>query len=302
MQKLSVVIPVFNNETTITELHERIKQTLDSFGFSFELILVDDGSSDSSWNLIEHIASHDSKIKGIRLSRNFGQHAAIEAGLVHTNAEFISFMDADLQELPEDLPIIFEPLLGKKCDIVIGTTSKPLRLTSRFFHSFSRLTQNKNNPVTQRAFNRKVLKALQSKKSINIIYGPVIENLGFKKMYVPVSKNEKRSYGKSSYTFKSRLDLALNFLSQRIVRNMARFSLISLIIAVIFFAYGLLSFLGQVFLKRQLAPGFNLIEMTLLAGFSITFLILTVIGLVVGKIEEEFTNSPRYFIAEEINL
>lgn len=302
MQKLSVVIPVFNNETTIIELHERIVRSLSSLGFSFELILVDDGSSDSSWSSIEQIAAKDSKIKAIRLSRNFGQHAAIEAGLSFTNAEFISFMDADLQELPEELPSIFEPLLNKKCDIVIGTTKKPLRITSRIFHSFSSSTQNQNYPVTQRAFNQKVLNALRSKKSINVIYGPVTENLGFKKIYVPVSKNEKRNNGKSSYTFKSRLDLALNFLSQKIVRNMARFSLISLLVAVLFFIYGLISFIGQILFERQLAPGFNLIEMTLLAGFSTTFLILTVIGLVVGKIEEEFTNSPRYFIAEEINI
>ncbi len=121
---MSVVVPVYGCEPCLEHLHERLSATLDDLG-PYEIVLVDDRAEDGAWPEIERLARLDSAVRGVRLSRNFGQHAAITAGISRARGEWIVVMDCDLQDPPEDIPRLFAKALEGH-DIVFGRrTHKP---------------------------------------------------------------------------------------------------------------------------------------------------------------------------------
>ncbi len=119
MAKYSIVVPFNNEEENVTALYARLKQVMEQVGESFELVLVDDGSSDSTYQLLEEIAAVDSRVLVIKLRRNFGQTSALAAGFDHASGEFILAMDGDLQHDPNDIPLFLEKL-AEGYDVVSG--------------------------------------------------------------------------------------------------------------------------------------------------------------------------------------
>jgi glycosyltransferase involved in cell wall biosynthesis len=119
MPKYSIVVPFHNEEENVTVLYARLKQVMEQVGDSFELVLVDDGSSDRSYKLLEEIAAVDSRVLVVKLRRNFGQTSALAAGFDHASGEFILAMDGDLQHDPNDIPAFLEKL-EEGYDVVSG--------------------------------------------------------------------------------------------------------------------------------------------------------------------------------------
>ena len=119
---LTIVIPVFNNQDTIRELVLRIQKTVQKLNLIFEIILINDGSNDNSWDIISKITNENKIIKGLNLSRNFGQHPAILAGLEYCNSKWIIVMDADLQDKPEEIIKLYSKALEGN-DLVVGIKS-----------------------------------------------------------------------------------------------------------------------------------------------------------------------------------
>src|SRR5258708_1840214 len=160
---VSVVVPVYGNAKSLPELAERVRAALEPDYADFEVLLIDDGSKDKSWQVIEQLASGDSRIKGVRLSRNFGQHPAIAAGFDRASGDAIVLMDADLEDRPENLPKLLGTL-SPDADIVYTIKSGEggsiaTRISSALFHLvFSRITEATvpANIGTLRVFNRKV--------------------------------------------------------------------------------------------------------------------------------------------------
>ena len=144
-KELSIVVPVYECEDSLAELHKRLDKTLKDMNLPYEIILVDDGDPSNAWKLICELAQKDKNVKGIKLSRNFGQHPAISAGLENSNGQWIVVMDGDLQHKPEDIPKLYSKALKGK-DIVFAKRS--LRrdnfwkiLSSKLFYKvFSYLT------------------------------------------------------------------------------------------------------------------------------------------------------------------
>jgi len=293
-----VVVPVFNNEKTIEVLALSIISELEKLSLKGFLLLVDDGSSDNSWNKIREISKKGTKIHGIRLSKNYGQHAAINAGLASADADVVAIMDADLQEKPEFLAKILLPILAGECDICIGTIKESTRITSRFFHKIASFAPQKQIPITQRAFNKKVLRSILSLKSVNIVYGPTLENVGFVKKYVEVEK-ESRKFGESSYSFAKRIKLAQDFFATRLIEKSTNTLLLIAMFSLAFLIYALVTIFFDLVFQIQLAPGLNLIQTTILLGFSMIFLVLCGVSTIILKIYSEFVNSPRFLVSEE---
>lgn len=133
---LSVVVPVYGCGSCVRHLHERLVATLRKMGVSHEIILVDDRAEDGSWDEIERLAELDGSVRGIFLSRNFGQHAAITAGLHYARGARVAVIDCDLEDPPEDIPRLYAKAV-EGYDIVIGrrTRSKPLSLPRRWLRS-----------------------------------------------------------------------------------------------------------------------------------------------------------------------
>lgn len=140
---ISLVVPVFNEEESLEELYQWIHEVMDMHGFQYELILIDDGSNDQSWDIIIKLVAQDTAIKGIRLSRNYGKSAALSVGFDHAKGDVVFTMDADLQDDPEEIPSMYDMMIRNKFDLVSGWKKKrkdPITKTipSKFFNLTTR--------------------------------------------------------------------------------------------------------------------------------------------------------------------
>jgi polyisoprenyl-phosphate glycosyltransferase len=306
---LSIVSPVYQAEGIVDEFVRRVYQTLDSIADSYEIILVDDGSPDEGWRQIVINCSQHYFVKGIRLSRNFGQHIALTAGLQAASGEFVVVMDCDLQENPKYIP----ELLAKAregFDIVL--TRKRTRQHSFFKNITARMFYWIFNHLTDGAENRSNLQSgtlsLLSRKAADAFcrindchrhYLMVVRLLGFRSDYIDV-EHDKRLEGKSSYTFSKLARHAIDGITSQSVR-LLHFSV------AFGFVLSFLSGLWAAYLFVQYfvhgaVPGYTSIMMMLSLA---TGLILTSIGIVgtyIGKIFEQVKGRPLYFIDETVNL
>ncbi len=142
---LSVVIPVYNEEESINELAERIEKICTGNKLEYEIIFIDDGSSDSSWKIITSLAEKNKSIKGLRFRRNYGKAAALHSGFIEAIGDVVITMDSDLQDSPEEIPEMVRMINGDGYDIVSGWKKKrydPLikRITSRIYNGTARLS------------------------------------------------------------------------------------------------------------------------------------------------------------------
>src|SRR5919202_177327 len=141
---LSVVIPLLDEEESLPELCEWIKKVCSQHGFTYEIILVDDGSTDNSWRVIENLSAADNRIKGIRFQRNYGKSAALNEGFKAAQGEVVITMDADLQDSPDEIPELRRMVLENDYDLVSGWKKKRYdntltkNIPSKFFNAVTR--------------------------------------------------------------------------------------------------------------------------------------------------------------------
>ena len=212
---LSILVPVYNNETTIDPLVERMRTALE--GLHYEAVIVDDGSRDGSLARLKAQAATDSRLRIISFSRNFGQHPAIAAALDYARGDILVLMDADLEDQPENIPLLVRTLEQQRCDIVYtikldpGVTARSL--SSDAYHQVFSRTVGVALPRhlgTFRAFTRKVRDALRTFPERDVLYGPLMFYVGFRSTIVPVQRGVRP--GHSSYSLAKRLRLAINSL------------------------------------------------------------------------------------------
>jgi dolichol-phosphate mannosyltransferase len=306
--RISVVLPVYNTAQYLRELHRRLVETLAPLTGAFELLLVDDGSPDGAWAIIAELAAADRRVKGIRLSRNFGQHPAICAGFEHAAGDVIVLMDADLQDRPEDIPLLLEHLKDD-CDVVYtikeGVTESPLtRLSSRLYHAaVSRLTgvEVPRNIGTFRLFTRTMLHALLQYPEHNVLYGPLMFHVGFRRAVVPVA-HDRRHGSRSTYSFRKRLALAVNSLLSYTDfphRFLVWFGGLILVVSVLYtVALGVRWLLAT----EPLVPGLTLLALLITMSLGSLMVGLGIIGMYVFRVYQEVLRRPRYVKARTLNV
>jgi glycosyltransferase involved in cell wall biosynthesis len=205
---ISVVIPLFNEEESLPELTGWIKQVMDTNQFTYEIILVDDGSNDHSWKVIESLHQKNPNIKGIKFRRNYGKSAALYAGFADTKGEVVITMDADLQDNPEEIPELYEMIKEQNFDLVSGWKKKrhdPV-LSKNIPSKFYNWTARRMTGIKIHDFNCG-LKAYRSQvvKSIEVYgemhrYIPVLAKwAGFKRIGEKVVKHQERKYGETKF-------------------------------------------------------------------------------------------------------
>lgn len=141
---ISLVIPVYNEEESLEELYRWIRKVMQMNGFQYELLFIDDGSNDQSWESIIRMVSQDAAVRGIRLSRNYGKSAALSVGFEHAEGDIVFTLDADLQDDPEEIPSMYHLMVDKKYDLLSGWKKKrkdPITKTipSKFFNWATRI-------------------------------------------------------------------------------------------------------------------------------------------------------------------
>lgn len=303
---LSIVSPVYQAENLIDELVERVSVSISSITDQFEIILVEDGSLDSSWRKIDENCKKDQRVKGIQLSRNFGQHIAIAAGINSALGEWIIVMDCDLQDPPEEIPSLykkakegFEIVLGKREGVF---DNKLKRCFSKLFYTLlSAVSGTKYDHAIANfgIYHRKTIEPLlQIHHSIR--YFPSMVNwVGFKKTSIHV-KRDQRPRGKSSYNFIKKIELACSAMlvySDKPLKIITGFGIVISLMAflfAIFVAYR--AFQGQI---SVLGYPSLIISISFFSGVIIS--ILGVLGLYIGKIFETIKVKPTYIINKRIN-
>ena len=306
--RASIVVPVYRNATSLRELAERITAAMVADWSQFELLLVDDGSPDDAWSVIWELAAHDSRIKGIRLSRNFGQHPAIAAGFDVARGDKIVIMDADLQDRPEELPRLLAALTDH-VDIVYttkqeGEGSVSEKITSRIFHTvFSSVTRRKvpHGIGTYRAFSCKVLNSLKAYPEYNVLFGPLMFYVGYSSTFIEVTR-DSRKHGTTSYSFLKRLSLALRSLaSYTDLPNRVFFAAGMLVLAATVL-YALAVIVQYVLFGKILPSGLTLLALLILFLLAVVLLGLGIIGSYVFRVYQEVLRRPRYLVAQTLNL
>ena len=307
LASVSVVIPVYRNEASLEELVDRLVQTLTVMGKRFEILLIDDGSPDQSWEVIQALSAAHSEVVGLRFSRNFGQHPAIAAGFERARGDVTVLMDADLQDEPEQLPLLLSKL-EEGSDVVYtmnvddagGSSS---RLTSALFHyAFSKVA-SVNVPQgigTYRAFNRKFREAVLSYPERRPLYGPLMLYMGFTASFVAV-RRQPSAAGGSGYTFLKRLTIAADTLAS--YTNVPHRILLFLGTALTAgSALYLVVLIADYFIRGPaLASGLTLLLGVMLLLMGGVLLSIGILGSYVFRVFEEVLGRPRYLLADSID-
>jgi len=301
-----VVSPVYQAAPIVPHLVAEITSTLKDLSDSFEIILVDDRSRDESWKAIKQECGKDRNVIGIRLSRNFGQHSAITAGLKQAKGEWVVVMDCDLQDMPNQIPRLYHKAL-EGYDVVFARRrarrdSILKRLCSRAFYSiFSYLTETNQDAAIANfgVYSRKAIEAVLGMGD-NIRYFPaMVQWVGFRSTRVDV-EHSPRKQGESTYNLRKLLRLAANSIisfSDKPLRLVAQGGLI---LSAISFIIGLYYLTGYLLGSIQIAGYASLIiSIWLTAGINI--FVLGLVGIYVGKAFEKIKGRPIYIIDEEIN-
>ena len=302
---ISVVSPVYLAEKIIPQLVHKLKDILSDITEYYEIILVEDGSPDHSWNVIVDECERESRIVGIKLSRNFGQHNAITAGLDAALGDWIVVMDCDLQDRPEEILNLYRKAQEGYSVVVarrvIRQDSFMKKWSSKLFYKiFSFLTNTKQDPAVANfgIYHRKVIDAVLSMGDYIRYFPAMIQWVGFRVAYIDVM-HAKSKRGQSSYSWSSLIYLA--------VKNIISFSEKPLHIVVWFgLTITFFSFcIGLWYLVKYLGGYVEVLGYTSLI-ISIWFLsgimifIIGVVGVYVGKNFEKSKNRPVYIVEQKI--
>ena len=301
---LSVVTPIYGYDLDLNALYKRLNKSLSDITENYEVIMVNDCSPDSAWDKICSLSKIDPRIKGINLSRNFGQHLAITAGIHYVKGRWCVIMDCDLQDQPEEIKNLYDKVI-EGYDIVMARRvnredNMSKKLTSTLFYSiFNYLTNQKlNNSIANFGiYSKHVIEEVKRFKEHDRSIGLLINYVGFNKISIDVNHSKSNS-DISGYNFRSRLKLAIN--------HIISFSTKPLTVTV-FFGLGLtvmsLFFVIYLSIRYYINPstvsGWTSLLVASLLQFGVVTTIIGIIGLYIGKIHEEVRNRPLYIIRDK---
>lgn len=205
---VSIVIPLYNESESLEELNEWINRSFIDKGFSYEIIYIDDGSYDRSWKIIEEIANRDNNVKGISFNRNYGKSQALRVGFDECEGKYVATLDADLQDSPEEIPVMIDKLINNNLDMISGWKKK--RYDSYFFKKIPSLFFNMVARVFSgiklhdfncgiKVYKREVIKSIDLYADMHRFIPILAKNDGFNKIGEHIVKHQPRKYGTSKF-------------------------------------------------------------------------------------------------------
>ena len=306
--RICIVVPAYNEESNIVKLYEEIAKALASTNLQWEIIFCDDGSIDGTWKAIESIHERDERVKGIRLSRNFGHQYALLAGLRHANGDAIISMDADLQHPPALIPMLIEE--WRKGNKIVNTIRQDpeeytrfKKITSRLFYkTFSYLSGVKleSGMADYRLLDRKVLGDILRFKEEGLFLRGIVQWVGYPSSCVSY-RGANRFSGTTKYTFRKMMRFAWQGISS--------FSIVPLRIGVIAgicasgvaFAGMLYAIMGKLFTSGAV-PGWASSVAIISFLLGILFILIGLLGEYIGRILVEVRRRPRFLVTERVGV
>ncbi|MDQ6811548.1 MAG: glycosyltransferase family 2 protein [Actinomycetota bacterium] len=297
--QLSVVVPVFACAGCLEALHERLTRSVSEIADSYELVLVDDRSRDDGWSVLQRLARTDGHVRALRLSRNFGQHAAITAGLSEARGRWVVVMDCDLQEAPEDIPRLWAAA-REGYDVVRtirrGRRHPPLkRWASRVYRRLTLETDTPPDYSTLSLISRRVVDAFLRLRDKDREYMIALDWLGFDATTIEIDHAERHD-GKSAYTLGRLVGVALDgmfFRSTVLLRLVVLVGFTVALVGVVVAGFEVIDYFAE---PNSTVPGYTSLAVLLLvlAGFIIVS--VGVVGLYVGRIFEQVKDRPLFVI------
>ena len=313
---ISVVIPLLNEQESLKELHDWIAKVMQSNRFSYEIIFIDDGSTDESWSTIMSLSQKDDSVKGIRFLKNFGKSQALHAGFAKAEGDVIITMDADLQDNPEEIPELYNMIVVDKFDLVSGWKKKRYdsviskNLPSKLFNWAARRTSGvKLNDFNcgLKAYSNGVVKNIDVNGEMHRYIPVLAKNAGFTKIGEKVVQHQARKYGETKFGMdrfvNGFLDLiTIWFLSRFGKRPMHLFGALGVIMFAIGFVFALYLGIDELFLNttgRLITdrPQFYIALTTMILGSQ--FFIAGFLGEIILRSKRD---STRYLIKQELNF
>ena len=252
---LSIIIPLFNEEESLTELYAWIKKVVTANSFSYEVIFIDDGSNDKSWEVIEKLQSNEPELRGIKFRRNYGKSAALNVGFQHAEGEVIITMDADLQDSPEEIPELYRMITKDGFDLVSGWKKKrydPIsktiptklfnwatrKMTGIYLHDFN---------CGLKAYSHEVIKDIEVYGEMHRYIPAIAKWAGFTKIGEKVVAHQERKYGVTKFGLERFVNgfldlLSINFVGKFGKRPMHLFGLIGTLVFIL--GFGMVVYIG----------------------------------------------------------
>jgi polyisoprenyl-phosphate glycosyltransferase len=311
--EISVVIPVHNEQENIPELFERLTVVLevlcDREGFTkncFEVIMVDDGSRDDSWKLIQQIHTKDGRLKGLKFSRNFGHHYAITAGLDFAKGNGVVLMDGDLQDKPEEIVKLYDKF-KEGYDLVYGIRNNrqdsPAKkaLAAMFWWSINQVAEVKmpENQTMLRILRREMVDSLKGMKEYSRFVHGMMAWTGFDVTQIEVSHGA-RLKGTSKYDLKNQIRLALHAVTSFSIMPLRIAAILGLLTSILSFTVGAYYILKKVIFGFPVSGWASIMVSVFFMG-GVQLLMLGTFGEYLGKIYKQSQQRPMYILKEVLN-
>ena len=305
-KKICIIVPCYNEEENLNLFFKKIQNVIKEINLDYNVIFIDDGSSDETWNIINKFSENDSNITSLKLSKNFGHQAALKAGFDYATGDFVLSLDADHQDPPELLVKMIEKMTNEKLNIVYAQREVNqegfLKKFSSYLFYFIFNKICKINILQQvsdfRLIDSKVLVQLKNNNEHDLFYRGLIPWMGFKHGIVKF-KRENRKHGKSGWSLMKMIDFGLtgifNF-SNLPMRISFIVTILMILLFLILSLYALLSYLSG-----STIQGWTSIILVLSFLNIGIFFILGLISEYVGRIYYEIKKRPNYIVSDKRN-
>jgi len=313
---ISIVIPLLNEQESLKELHDWIVSVMQSNHFLYEIIFIDDGSTDGSWKVISQLANAHPSVKGIRFLKNFGKSQALHAGFKKASGDIIITMDADLQDNPEEIPSLIEMIVKEQYDLVSGWKKKRYdhaltkNIPSKLFNWAARKTSGvrlHDFNCGLKAFKKDVIKTIEVSGEMHRYIPVLAKNAGFSNIGEQIVQHQARKYGKTKFGadrfINGFLDLiTIWFVSKFGKRPMHLFGALGVLMFFIGSGFALYLGIDKLFINpfgRLLSerPQFYIALTAMIIGTQ--FFLAGFLGEIMVRSRK---NEARYTISQEINL
>ena len=313
---ISIVIPLLNEAESLTELHDWIVSVMQSNSFSYEILFIDDGSTDNSWQVIFSLSKKDTNVKGIRFLKNFGKSQALHAGFSKAKGDVVITMDADLQDNPEEIPELHQMISKDDFDLVSGWKKRRYdsviakNLPSKLFNWAARRTSGvKLNDFNcgLKAYKNIVVKNIDVNGEMHRYIPVLAKNAGFAAIGEKVVKHQARKYGTTKFGINRFINgfldlITIWFLSRFGKRPMHLFGALGVIMFIIGFSFTFYMGIDKIFLN----PSGRLITQRPTFYIALATMIIGTQSFIAGFLGELILRSKkdtkRYQIKENLNL
>jgi len=298
----SVVSPVYQAGGLLDELVGRLEQELATLAPDYEIILVDDGSRDDSWAGIQRHAARNPRVRGLRLSRNFGQHHALTAGLDLAQGEWVVVMDCDLQDQPEEISRLYQKA-QEGYDVVLASRQQrqdtwlKTTLSRAFYRALSYMTDTRQNPEVANfgLYHQRVIATIRQLRESIRYFPTMVGWVGFRQTTLPV---QHAPAGRpTTYSLRRRLRLATDVMLAHSDKPLRLTAFLGLLLSGGAFLLGLLT-LVRFGLGQITVPGYASLIISISFFSGLIILVLGIVGLYVGKTFEQVRSRPLYVVGE----